>query len=87
MSNEQDRQIDDEVVGDAHAYRGPRLVPFLVTGALIGVIIAGLLHFFGPEPPSGGTTQELILVSVLFGSLGGLAGGVVFLLAERFTRR
>lgn len=68
-------------------YRGPRMVPFLFTGAVLGIIGAGLLHFFGPEPPSGGTVQELILLSVLFGGLGGLLGGAIYLVVERFTVR
>lgn len=63
------------------------MVPFLFSGAVLGVLLAGVLHFFGPEPPNGGTVQDLILMSVLFAGLGGLGGGLAFLAAERFTRR
>lgn len=91
MSTELERagDLDRTVVdrGRAQALRGPRMVPFLLTGALLGVILAGVLHFFGPQPDEGGTVQELILISVLFAGIGGLLGGMAFLAVERFTRR
>ncbi len=67
--------------------RRPQLVPFLLTGALIGLIIGGVLALTGPDAPMAGPSQELMAIAVPGALLGGLLGGVVYLLVERHSRR
>jgi hypothetical protein len=63
------------------------MVPFLLTGAVLGLILGALIAYVGPDAPSAGPAQEIIALAVPFGLLGGLLGGIVFLLVERFTVR
>lgn len=68
-------------------FRRPRLVPFLVTGALLGVIIGVVVDYLGPDAPRASAGQEFIAVVGPLGLFGGLLGGVVYLLVERFSDR
>lgn len=63
------------------------MVPFLVSGAVVGTIVGLLLAYFGPPAPNASPAQELIVMAVPGGLLGGLLGGICFLLAERFSDR
>ncbi|MCK0110603.1 hypothetical protein MWU75_00390 [Ornithinimicrobium sp. F0845] len=68
-------------------YRRPRLVPFLVTGALVGLVVGVLLAVTGPDAPNASPAQEVIAIGLPGALLGGLLGGIVYLLAERFSGR
>ncbi|WP_109471567.1 hypothetical protein [Ornithinimicrobium cavernae] len=68
-------------------HRRPRLLPFLLTGAVIGLIIGTFLAVTGPDAPTASASQELIAVAGPGGLLGGLLGGVVYLLVERYSTR
>lgn len=70
----------------ARLVRGPRMVPFLATGALIGALGGLLITMLGTESATG-TAQQLVLLTGVLGLLGGLLGGVVYLVVERFTLR
>lgn len=67
--------------------RRPRMVPFLATGALVGLVVGLLLGYFGPDAPNASPAQELIVMAVPAGLVGGLLGGAVYLLVERFSVR
>ncbi len=63
------------------------MVPFLATGAVIGVVVGVLLAFLGPDAPNASTGQELMAMAVPGGLLGGLVGGILYLVAERLSGR
>ena len=65
--------------------RRPRMVPFLLTGALLGFLLGVFIAYVGPDAPNAGPAREIIALGLPFGLIGGLLGGVVFLLVERFT--
>lgn len=65
----------------------PRLVPFLATGAVLGSLLGLLLVVFGPDAESAGTAQETIILGGIGALLGGLVGGIVYLLVERYSLR
>lgn len=66
--------------------RRPRMVPFLATGALLGLLAGLLVVVLGPESDVSGGAQEVILLGTTGALLGGLLGGIVFLLVERRSR-
>lgn len=68
-------------------FRRPQLVPFLVTGALVGVIIGAVVDYLGPDAPRASAGQEFIAVVGPLGLLGGLLGAIAYLLVERFSGR
>lgn len=68
-------------------YRRPRMVPFLATGALLGLVVGVLLAYFGPPSAYASPAQEMIVMAVPGGLVGGLLGAIVFLVAERFSGR
>lgn len=63
------------------------MVPFLATGALIGFFLGAVLAYFGPDAPMASTGQETLALAIPFGLIGGLLGGALYLLAERFSKR
>lgn len=63
------------------------MVPFLVTGAVVGIIVGLLLATFGPDAPNASPSQELIVMAVPGGLLGGLLGAICYLLVERYSER
>lgn len=63
------------------------MVPFLLTGAIIGLIIGVALAVTGPPAPLASPGQEIIGMGVPGALFGGLLGGVVYLVAERFASR
>ena len=63
------------------------MVPFLVTGALIGLVVGVLLAFFGPPSPYASPAQEMIVMAFPGALVGGLLGAILYLLAERFVTR
>ena len=68
-------------------FRRPQLVPFLLTGALLGLFIGAVVAYLGPDAPRASTGQEFIAVAGPLGLFGGLLGGVVYLIVERFSGR
>ena len=68
-------------------FRRPQLVPFLVTGAVLGVIIGVVVDYLGPDAPRASAGQEFIAVVGPLGLFGGLLGGIVYLIVERFGDR
>lgn len=67
--------------------RRPQLLPFLLTGALVGLFLGAALAYFGPDAPRASAGQEYLAVAVPGALLGGLLGGVIYLLVERFSGR
>ena len=67
----------------------PKPIPFIVTGAIIGFIVFGLISYFGPNRNEGfdityDPSATLGYMSVLGLCVGGLLGAVV---AALFTYR
>lgn len=62
------------------------MVPFLATGALIGLLIGAVLALTGPDAPNASPAQEFLAMAIPGGLLGGLLGGVAYLLVERLRR-
>ncbi|MCE0487478.1 hypothetical protein [Ornithinimicrobium sediminis] len=67
--------------------RTPRLLPFLGTGAVLGLVVGIVLTLLGPSSPVASDGQELVLLGITGALLGGLAGAVVFLVVEWTTLR
>ncbi|MDQ2782295.1 hypothetical protein [Lapillicoccus sp.] len=63
--------------------RNPSYLRFVITGAVVGLIVGSAIAVFGDSAPdySGGT--QLGLLAVSFGFLGGLLGGLAGILLER----
>jgi len=66
--------------------RRPRMVPFLVTGAVLGFLAGVALMVLGPESDSAGAGQEFVLLGSTGALLGGLLAAIVFLAVERRSR-
>ena len=66
--------------------RSPRYSAFLLTGAVVGVVVAVVAGLAGSGDP--GSRGPLIgYLAVLLGLVGGLVGGVAALLLDRRGRR
>ncbi|MFC6715363.1 hypothetical protein [Branchiibius cervicis] len=67
-------------------YRSPNIVAFLVTGAVIGIILGAIV---GASGDSGDYTDWSAIgyLAVVFGSLGALLGGVAAVLADWWAHR
>jgi hypothetical protein len=61
--------------------RNPRYPAFLLTGAVIGVLVAGVL-VLGPGSGADNPARLLAYLVALLGGLGALAGGVVAVVLE-----
>ncbi len=91
MSEEQsgtDPRVDQErtiPVGSHH--RGPRMVPFLVTGALLGALVGILVDLIGPASGVATAGQELIVLGGAGALLGASVGAVAYLIAEWISLR
>lgn len=68
-------------------FRRPQLLPFLLTGAILGFVIGAVVAYLGPDAPRASAGQEFIAVAGPLGLFGGLLGGIVYLLVERFSDR
>lgn len=66
--------------------RRPRMVPFLLTGTLIGALGGTILSVLRPRAPLSGPAQEVIVLAVVGGILGLLVGSLAFLAVERRRR-
>ena len=63
------------------------MVPFLISGALLGFVLGGVLSLVGPDSGRASAAQELISVAVPLMLLGCLLGAILYLVAERFSGR
>jgi H+/Cl- antiporter ClcA len=63
------------------------MVPFLVSGGLIGAFVGVMLTLLGPPSRNATSGQELILLAGSGVLLGGLVGAIVYLLVERLSPR
>jgi hypothetical protein len=68
-------------------HRSPRYGAFLVTGALLGVLVAVISGAIGTGDGTIGTGQLIGYLAMVFGLLGALLGGAVAVLIERFSRQ
>ncbi|MGB3829375.1 MAG: hypothetical protein WA962_11425 [Ornithinimicrobium sp.] len=86
MSQEQpdtDPRVDREhVVPVGARRRGPRMVPFLVTGALLGAIVGIIVDLTGPSSQVASPGQEIIVLAGAGALVGATLGAVVYLIAE-----
>ena len=100
MSSEDRPDAGDEVrrpAGDASAMSperrrvrirsAPRILPFLVAGALLGLIAAGIIAFTGPQPDEFSRGTVLGFFSALLLIPGLLVGGLAALAAEWLSVR
>jgi len=67
--------------------RAPRYGVFLATGALVGLVVALITGSVGPVDPQTGRAKLIGYLAMGLMLLGGLAGGVVAVALERFSRR
>lgn len=67
--------------------RRPRLQSFLVLGAVLGLVLGGLVGLLGPDAPGSSALQEVILLSTIGSIFGGFLGAVAYLVADRLSTR
>ena len=65
--------------------RRPRYVPFLVTGAIVGLVATVLLALSAGEAVDS-TRRLMLYLGILLGGLGTLVGGAVAVWLERDRR-
>jgi hypothetical protein len=58
------------------------MVPFLATGAVIGLVIGVVLSVSGPTSQVASPGQELIVMGGAGALVGGFIGAVLYLIAE-----
>lgn len=63
------------------------MVPFLLSFAVVGLIVGAYLALRGPASGQVSPPQEIILLAVPGALLGGLVGALVYLLVERLGSR
>ena len=63
--------------------RAPNIVPFLGTGAFVGLLVGVILALVGPGNPDYSTATLVGLFAVVFAALGLLVAGVVLVVVER----
>lgn len=63
--------------------RAPRFGPFLLTGAVIGIIAGVLVDLLGPAAPGIDSTSALAFFAVIGGLVGTLLAAIVAVLLDR----
>jgi H+/Cl- antiporter ClcA len=63
--------------------RAPKFFPFLVTGAVIGLLIAGIWFLIAGDPTSKDGASVLALIALIGVGLGALFGVAAALVVER----
>lgn len=58
------------------------MVPFLVTGALLGALVGIIVDLNGPTSRVASASQELIVLGGAGALVGAALGAVVYLIAE-----
>ncbi|OMH34562.1 hypothetical protein BGP79_04665 [Tersicoccus sp. Bi-70] len=67
--------------------RAPRFAPFLVGGAVLGFIVAGILVLARPEDPQYTPAAALGFFAMLFGVIGVGLGALLALALDRRSHR
>ena len=67
--------------------RRPQLQSFLGLGAVVGLVLGGLIGYFGPDAPGSTLLQEVILLGAVGAIFGGFAGSIAYLVADRASLR
>lgn len=65
--------------------RAPRFGPFLLTGAVVGVVTGVLVDLLGPAAPGVDSTSALAFFAVVGGLVGALLAALVAVLLDRRT--
>ena len=65
--------------------RRPRYLPFLVTGAVVGILVTVVLALAAGNDV-GSMRRLMLYLGILLGGLGALAGGAVAVWLERDRR-
>lgn len=71
----------------ARVRRAPRILPFLLTGLAVGVIVGVVLAATGGLGGNYTETSSYGYFGLLFGALGALLGGVVFVIVDKRSQR
>ena len=66
--------------------RAPKLVAFVATGFLFGVVVAAIVSFGMPTDPAVGAGATFGFFAIMFSLVGMGAGAVVGLILDRSTR-
>jgi hypothetical protein len=67
-------------------HRSPRYGAFLLTGAVIGVVVAVISGAIGTGDGSMSAGRLIGYLAMVFGLLGALLGGAVAVVVEHFSR-
>lgn len=67
--------------------RAPKFVPFLLLGALLGLLAAGIVAFWGPANGDFSRSTVLGFFSMVFMVPGVLLGALAALVLDRFSVR
>ncbi|WP_131941640.1 hypothetical protein [Dermacoccus sp. SAI-028] len=67
----------------ARVRRAPRVMPFLLTGAVIGALAGLFVSLDGGDGGNYTASSSTGYLVVLFGALGTLLGGLAFVVADR----
>ncbi len=91
MSQDQDGtdpRVDQErVIPVGSHHRGPRMVPFLLTGAFLGALVGVIVDLVGPASGVASAGQELIVLGGAGAVVGASLGAVIYLIAEWISLR
>jgi len=63
--------------------RRPKFGPFLLTGAVVGMLVALVVDRVGPQVQGYGAGSVLGFLALSFAGLGALLGGLVAVLLDR----
>ncbi|GAA5228090.1 hypothetical protein [Paeniglutamicibacter antarcticus] len=72
---------------EVQVYAAPKFWPFMGVGALVGVIIAFISAYLGPESAEISRGSVAGFLAVGFAFVGVLVAGIVFLVVDRITRK
>ncbi|WP_129358996.1 MFS transporter [Rothia uropygioeca] len=67
--------------------RAPSVIAFLITGLVLGLIVAAISTFLGPADQKYTLGAIFGMMAVIFGTLGAVLGAVVGLIADRISRK
>lgn len=63
--------------------RRPKFRAFLLTGAVVGLLVALVVDQAGPNVPNYGTGSVIGFIGLLFAGVGALLGGILAVLLDR----
>ena len=67
--------------------RRPDMVRFLVAGGFVGFVVGAVVGRYGPDIPTSGALQEIVLLGGLGLLVGLLIASVVYLVADGRSQR